>query len=177
MPSAERDDGAPEAPERTADGHHIVVDGRRWRATDPGIPEGFRKELVHELSSARRAVGQAKRAGDDEALAAARARVHDAKVALGERGHPWWEASSADERAPRFEATIRALLAARGPEKSICPSDVARSVGGEGWRGVMDEAREAAREAARRGEVRLTAGSDELDPDGPLRGPIRIRLP
>ncbi|WP_226902050.1 ParB/Srx family N-terminal domain-containing protein [Phycicoccus mangrovi] len=24
--------------ERTHDGRYVVVDGRRWRATDPGIP-------------------------------------------------------------------------------------------------------------------------------------------
>lgn len=29
-------------PEHTPDGHHIVVDGRRWRATDPLIPDEFR---------------------------------------------------------------------------------------------------------------------------------------
>lgn len=43
-------------PEHTADGHHVIIDGRRWRATDPSIPERFRQELVDELMSARRAV-------------------------------------------------------------------------------------------------------------------------
>jgi uncharacterized protein len=78
-------------PERTPDGRYVIIDGRRWRATDPSIPEGRRKELVSELMSARRAVGAAKRAGDEEAERAARDRVHAAKVALGERGEPWWE--------------------------------------------------------------------------------------
>jgi len=78
-------------PERTPDGRYIIVDGRRWRATDPSIPEERRQELVNELMSARRAVGAAKRAGDEEAERAARARVHAAKVALGERGPKWWE--------------------------------------------------------------------------------------
>jgi uncharacterized protein len=79
------------APERTPDGRYIVVDGRRWRASDPGLPEERRQELVDELMAARRAVGAAKRAGDAEAERAARDRVHAAKVALGERGTPWWE--------------------------------------------------------------------------------------
>lgn len=83
------DDNA--GPERTPDGRYVIVDGRRWRATDPSIPEERRKELVAELMSARRAVGAAKRAGDEEAERAARDRVHAAKVALGERGEPWWE--------------------------------------------------------------------------------------
>jgi hypothetical protein len=79
------------APQRTPDGRYIVVDGRRWRASDPGLPEERRAELVHELMDARRAVGAAKRAGDPAAERAARDRVHAAKVALGERGTPWWE--------------------------------------------------------------------------------------
>jgi hypothetical protein len=78
-------------PRKTRDGHHVVVDGRKWRATDPSIPEERRKELVSELMSARRAVGQAKRNSDPAAEQDARARVHAAKVALGERGKPWWE--------------------------------------------------------------------------------------
>ena len=77
--------------ERTPDGRYIVVDGRRWRASDPRLPEQRRQELVDELMAARRAVGAAKRAGDEEAERAARDRVHAAKVALGERGRPWWE--------------------------------------------------------------------------------------
>jgi hypothetical protein len=78
-------------PEKTPDGHYVIIGGRRWRATDPSIPEERRKELVSELMAARRAVGAAKREGDAEGEKAARARVHAAKVALGERGEPWWE--------------------------------------------------------------------------------------
>ena len=76
-------------PERTPDGRHVIIDGRRWRATDPSIPEERRLELVSELMSARRAVGAAKPGGDKEAERAARACVHAAKVALGERGPRW----------------------------------------------------------------------------------------
>ena len=77
-------------PERTPDGRYIVVDGRRWRASDPGLPPERRQALVNELMYARRAVGAAKRADDPVAERAARDRVHAAKVALGERGTPWW---------------------------------------------------------------------------------------
>jgi hypothetical protein len=76
---------------RTEDGRYIVVDGRRWRASDPGLSEERRTELVAELMAARRAVGAAKRSADGTAEKTARARVHAAKVALGERGTPWWE--------------------------------------------------------------------------------------
>jgi hypothetical protein len=77
--------------EKTADGHHVLIDGRRWRATDPGIPEERRQQLVNELMRARRDVGRALRAGDAEAEREARARVHECKVGLGERGEKWWE--------------------------------------------------------------------------------------
>lgn len=81
----------PREPERTPDGHHVIIDGRRWRATDPSLAEDRRQELVDELMSARRAVGAAKRSGDADAERAARDRVHAAKVGLGERGPRWWE--------------------------------------------------------------------------------------
>jgi hypothetical protein len=77
--------------ERTPDGRYVVIDGRRWRASDPRLSEERRQELVDELMSARRAVAAAKRGADPEAERRARARVHAAKVALGERGTPWWE--------------------------------------------------------------------------------------
>ena len=79
------------APERTPDGRYVVIDGRRWRASDPRLPEERRQELVDELMSARRAVAAARRDADPEAERRARDRVHAAKVALGERGTPWWE--------------------------------------------------------------------------------------
>ncbi len=78
-------------PEHTPDGHHVIIDGRRWRATDPSLPEEQRKELVRELMSARSSVGWAKRKKNPVAEQAARDRVQAAKVALGERGPRWWE--------------------------------------------------------------------------------------
>jgi hypothetical protein len=37
------------------DDRRVVIDGRRWRRTDPSIPSTLRSELVHELMDARRA--------------------------------------------------------------------------------------------------------------------------
>lgn len=161
--------------ERTEDGRWIVVDGRRWRATDPSIPERFRAELVEELMSARRAVAAARRADDGEAVTVARRRVQDAKVALGERGEPWWEPPTDDGLRERLAAATRSLLAHRAPDRSICPSDVARAVGGEQWRDQMEPAREVARQLAEQGSVRITQGDTELDPAQPWKGPVRIR--
>ena len=108
----------------TDDGRYIVVNGRRWRATDPEIPPDIKSELVGELMRARR---QIKTAGDS-----ARPRVHEAKIALGERGEPWWEPTD-EGRRRRAEAVINALLRARdgGP---VCASEVAQTVGGAGWK-------------------------------------------
>lgn len=80
----------------TPDGRYFVVRGRLWRCTDPALPEETRRELVAELMSARRAVGAAMRAGDREAETTARARVHAAKLALGERGPVWWTDGAPD---------------------------------------------------------------------------------
>lgn len=91
--------------ERTEDGRYVVVDGRRWRATDPELPEEVGVVLRKELMSARRAVGAALRAQDPEAERAARARVHRAKTALGERGTPWWE-QTPEQRRARWEAGL-----------------------------------------------------------------------
>jgi hypothetical protein len=76
---------------KTDDGHYVIIDGRKWRATNPSLSEEKRQELVNELMSARRAVGAAKRTGNKADEQAARARVNKAKVALGERGEKWWE--------------------------------------------------------------------------------------
>ena len=110
----------------TEGGRWIVIDGRRWRATDPSIPEPLRQELVNNLMAARRGVGSARRAGDDAAERLARAQVDDAKFALGERGEPWWEPPSEGGRRRRARATVRALSGGRAPDRTICPSDVAR---------------------------------------------------
>lgn len=63
-------------PDTTPDGHHLIINGRKWRASDPSIPPKLRQELVEELMAARRAV----KAHENEA----RARVNDAKIALGD---------------------------------------------------------------------------------------------
>jgi hypothetical protein len=102
----------------TPDGRYFVVRGRLWRCSDPSLPAEERAEWVRALMRARSAVGRARRAGDDEALREARARVHEAKVALGERGPVWWSDGAPDLNrrmakntpyAPWFE-TVAATL-------------------------------------------------------------------
>ena len=88
--------GKEKSVERTPDGHYVLIDGRRWRATNPHLPEETRAALVADLMQARRDVAAAKRTKDEAAEKDARARVHAAKVGLGERGPKWWEAASGD---------------------------------------------------------------------------------
>lgn len=92
-------------PPKTDDGHYVVIDGRRWRATDPAIPEERRAELTHILMAWRREV---RRTRGTDGEKAARAGVNAAKVALGERGTPpWWEQTDT-QRRQRWEADVPA---------------------------------------------------------------------
>ena len=70
--------------------------GRLWRTSNPALSDEMRESLVKELMAARRDVGTAKRAGDAAAEKSARARVHEAKLALGERGPVWWDDGAPD---------------------------------------------------------------------------------
>ena len=118
-------------PERTADGHHVVIDGA-------------------------------------DAERAARARVHAAKVGLGERGPRWWE---------RIERAVLDAVADRGAGKTVCPSEVARALAADDeWRALMPHVREAAAVLAERGEVAVTQRGDAVDPRT-AKGAIRLSLP
>ncbi len=86
------------------DDHFFVVNGRRWRRTDPALPEDVATALRSHLGRGRNAVKRAKRAGDDEALAAARHRSGLAKHGLGERGPEWWTRPEADRIADAEQA-------------------------------------------------------------------------
>ena len=88
--------------EHTPDGRYIVVNGRRWRATDPMIPEERAAQLRSALMAWRRAV---KTARGTDAEPTARAGVQAAKEALGERGSPWWEQTPAERRS-RWESDV-----------------------------------------------------------------------
>lgn len=65
-------------------------------------------------------------------------------------------------------------LEQRGPEKTICPSEVARDLGGDGWRQLMPQVREMGRKLAEAGAIEVTQKGQAVDP-GRARGPIRYR--
>ena len=80
----------------TPDGRYFVVRGRLWRMTNPALSPEESHHLRRELMAARSALGRARKAGDDEARRDARRRIDAAKVALGERGPPWWADGAPD---------------------------------------------------------------------------------
>lgn len=80
----------------TPDGRYFVVRGRLWRCADPSLDAATRADATRALMKARRDVGAALRSGDAAALGDARERVDRAKLALGERGPPWWSDGAPD---------------------------------------------------------------------------------
>ena len=72
----------------------MVVRGRLWRLSNPGIPAERRAALVQELMDARRALRKSN--VDPASRAEARARVDAVKTALGERGPVWWDDGAPD---------------------------------------------------------------------------------
>ncbi len=87
------------------DRRYIVVDGRRWRREDPGLPEDVAAELRSHLGTARSAIGRASTPEDADQW---RRRVSAAKHGLGERGTPWWEQEE-PERRHRWQEALRTL--------------------------------------------------------------------
>jgi hypothetical protein len=66
----------------TPDGRYLVVRGRLWRRSNPGLPEGERARLVSELMAARRDKG--KRHASD---------TLERRLLLGDVGSKQWAAS------------------------------------------------------------------------------------
>ena len=82
--------------------------------------------------------------------------------------------SAASAVDAELEATLRRLLDARGAAKTVCLSEVARAVGGEDWRALVEPARAAARRLVAAGEAEITQGGKVVDPST-AKGPIRVR--
>jgi hypothetical protein len=74
----------------------------------------------------------------------------------------------------RLERMILELLDRRAPTSTICPSDAARAIGDDDWRGLMDASRSAAGRLVARGEVEITQHGEPVEL-ATARGPIRIR--
>lgn len=76
-----------------------------------------------------------------------------------------------------IENCMLELLGQRAEAASICPSDVARTLGRDEaqWRALMVPVRQVAARLARDGVILITQGDVTLDPDNIDHGPIRLR--
>ena len=72
------------------------------------------------------------------------------------------------------QAAILQLVEARGPGKSICPSEAARALDGD-WHSLLGDVRRAAVELAKAGRIDILRKGQPVDPDG-VRGVIRLRV-
>jgi len=77
-----------------------------------------------------------------------------------------------------LEKSILSLLEGRARGATICPSEAARAVSGDGrddaWRALMEPARRASRRLVAAGEVEITQDGRVVDPST-AKGPIRVR--
>jgi hypothetical protein len=83
--------------------------------------------------------------------------------------------SMRDQRDVALENAILELLDERSSGATICPSEAARRVAGDGeWRPLMDAARAAAARLIASGKVEVTQQGKRVDLAF-ARGPIRLR--
>lgn len=75
-------------------------------------------------------------------------------------------------------ATILRLAAARGPAKSICPSEAARALApeGEAWNHMMPRVRAAALGLARAGAIEILRKGKPVPDLAVVKGVIRLRI-
>jgi Protein of unknown function (DUF3253) len=77
----------------------------------------------------------------------------------------------------QIEAALLALIRQRGPLASACPSEVARQLAPQDWRALMPRVRAVASTLAQAGLLEIAQRGQKVSPQGPWRGPIRVRLP
>ena len=86
---------------------------------------------------------------------------------------------SKPDSSQKIEDTILSLTGERGPDKTICPSDAARAIGGphpDGWGPLMIPVRRVAVRLAKEGRVVIYRKGKPVDPDD-FKGVYRIGLP
>lgn len=71
-------------------------------------------------------------------------------------------------------AEILRLTGLRGPEKSICPSEVARSLRPDAWQPLLSEVRRTAARLSVAGQVEILRKGKPVPPED-MRGVIRLR--
>ena len=85
------------------------------------------------------------------------------------------ESVDTPERMDEVERAILTLVDARGPEKSICPTEAARALSPEGWHAKLKLVRSTAIRMAREGRLQVLRKGKPVDDLGDVRGVIRLR--
>jgi len=83
------------------------------------------------------------------------------------------------ESLARIEAEILRAIGERGPDRTACPSEVARSIGGshpDQWGPLMQPVRKVAVRLANEGRLIITRKGKAVDPND-FRGVYRIGMP
>lgn len=75
----------------------------------------------------------------------------------------------------QISETILATAKDRGPNKSTCPSEIARMLYPEKWRRYMEEVRSIAVQLRDQGKVLITQKGTVIETDN-FKGPIRIKI-
>ncbi|MEO1069202.1 MAG: DUF3253 domain-containing protein [Cyanobacteria bacterium J06638_6] len=74
--------------------------------------------------------------------------------------------------ADSIRTTILKLLEHRGPDKTICPSEVARALSAEAWRELMPAVRATGIDLVAEGHIVATQKGQVVEPKT-VKGPIR----
>jgi len=94
--------------------------------------------------------------------------------------------AEADSSLDPIAEAIMEVVIARGPDKSCCPTDVARLVADRRrrphdppdlWRRYLQAVREQARFLARSGKIAILRRGTVQNPHEPIKGVIRLSLP
>jgi hypothetical protein len=75
-----------------------------------------------------------------------------------------------------IRAEILRQCAVRAPDRSICPSEIARALWPSQWREHMNEVREVGAQLARLSAIQITQRNSVCDPRTEIRGAVRYRL-
>jgi hypothetical protein len=61
--------------------------------------------------------------------------------------------------------------------KSLGPQDIAKQISAEDWRNALASVKKAALGLARNGQIEILRKGKPVDPNAPIKGVIRYRLP
>jgi hypothetical protein len=79
------------------------------------------------------------------------------------------------QQHPDLSVTILKTATERGPEKSTCPSEIARMLFPDDWRKHMTEVVDVAIDLHHQGKVMITQKGVAIDVKH-IKGPIRIKI-